>query len=224
MHGHMIRRNADLWRRSTRLYDKSAKDRSANDTSAKPTVRTPTVRRGQQCEWDKSANVKCANASSAMRHRCEKSATAVRMPTVRIAFFLFTDSDWIWTERNKGASENLNAQGDMLSHSNWPFFSSPSPSTPWLQCLCLCKLLCQFKRRKGNAKALVHGAVLQHYTELEKRTGENWFRRSRIFGLLSGPHDQNTVQSLPKVKWLLREWKIVLICKPGKNEKKSSSP
>ena len=27
------------------------------------------------------------------------------MPTVRIAFFLFTDSDWIWTERKKGASE-----------------------------------------------------------------------------------------------------------------------
>ena len=50
-----------------RLYDKSA-----NDTSAKPTVRMPTVRKGQQCEWDKSANAKCANASSAMRHRCEK--------------------------------------------------------------------------------------------------------------------------------------------------------
>ena len=47
----------------------------------------PTVRRGQQCEWDKSANANSANASSAMRHRCEKSATAVRMPTVRIAFF-----------------------------------------------------------------------------------------------------------------------------------------
>ena len=66
----------------TCLYDNSAKDKSANDTSAKPTVRMPTVRKGQQCEWDKSANVKCANASSAMRHRCEKSAT-VRMTTVR---------------------------------------------------------------------------------------------------------------------------------------------
>ena len=54
------------------LYDNSAKDKSANDTSAKPTVRMPTVRKGQQCEWDKSANVKCANANSAMRHRCEK--------------------------------------------------------------------------------------------------------------------------------------------------------
>ena len=59
------------------LYDKSAKDKSANDTSAKP-----TVRKGQQCE-EKSANVNSANASSAMRHRCEKSATAVRMTTVR---------------------------------------------------------------------------------------------------------------------------------------------
>ena len=65
------------------LYDKSAKDKSANDTSAKPTVRMPTVRKGQQYERDKSANVKCANASSAMRHWCEKSATAVRMTTVR---------------------------------------------------------------------------------------------------------------------------------------------
>ena len=27
----------------------------------------------------------------------------------------------------------------------------------------LCKLMCQFKRGKGNGKALVHGAVLQHY-------------------------------------------------------------
>ena len=63
------------------LYDKSAKDKSANDTSAKPIVRMPTVRKGQRCEWDTSANAKCANASSAMRHRCEKSATAVRMTT-----------------------------------------------------------------------------------------------------------------------------------------------
>ena len=35
--------------------------------------------------------------------------------------------------------------------------------------------MCQFKRGKGNGKALVHGAVLQHYWVLEKRTGENWF-------------------------------------------------
>ena len=35
--------------------DNSAKHNSANDTSA-----MPTVRKGQQCEWDKSANVKCA--------------------------------------------------------------------------------------------------------------------------------------------------------------------
>ena len=33
----------------------------------------PTVRKGQQCERDKSANVKCTNVSSAMPHRCEKS-------------------------------------------------------------------------------------------------------------------------------------------------------
>ena len=46
---------------------------SANANSAKGS----TVRR------DKSANVNSANASSAMRHRCEKSATAVRMTTVR---------------------------------------------------------------------------------------------------------------------------------------------
>ena len=65
------------------LYDKSAKDKSANDTSAKPTVRMPTVRKGSTVRRDKSANVNSANASSAMRHRCEKSATAVRMTTVR---------------------------------------------------------------------------------------------------------------------------------------------
>ena len=46
---------------------------SANANNAKGS----TVRR------DKSANVNSANASSAMRHRCEKSATAVRMTTVR---------------------------------------------------------------------------------------------------------------------------------------------
>ena len=46
---------------------------SANANSAKGS----TVRR------DKSANVNSANAGSAMRHRCEKSATAVRMTTVR---------------------------------------------------------------------------------------------------------------------------------------------
>ena len=46
---------------------------SANANSAKGS----TVRR------DKSANVNSANASSAMPHRCEKSATAVRMTTVR---------------------------------------------------------------------------------------------------------------------------------------------
>ena len=46
---------------------------SANANSAKGS----TVRR------DKSANVNSANASSAMRHRCEKSATAVRMTIVR---------------------------------------------------------------------------------------------------------------------------------------------
>ena len=81
-----------------------------------------------------------------MRHRCEKSVTTVRTSTVRIASFLcwywwrwwspkggtfvFTillSLSWywcqIWTERKKkkGASEK-NAQGGMLSHSNWPLF------------------------------------------------------------------------------------------------------
>ena len=55
---------SDWHRRAVRRHpDKSAKDKSANDTTAKPTVRRPTVRKGQQCEWHKSANVKCANFS-----------------------------------------------------------------------------------------------------------------------------------------------------------------
>ena len=49
-----------------RYPDKSAKDKSANDTCAKP-----TVWKCQQCEGDKSANVKRENVSSS-------NATAVR--------------------------------------------------------------------------------------------------------------------------------------------------
>ena len=138
----------------------------------KTEVRTTPVR-SQQCECQQCEGVNSANETRVRMSnvrmpavRCDIGAKKVRQQCecqqCELHFFLFTDSDWIWTERKKGASENLNAR-DMLSHSNWPFFSSPSPSTPWLQCLCLCKLICQLKRGKGNGKALVHGAVLQHY-------------------------------------------------------------
>ena len=66
--------------------------------------------------------------------------------------------------------------------------------------------MCQFKRGKGNGKALVHGAVpaetLLGWRRGPEKTG---FGDPEFFGLLSGCHDQHTVQSLPKVNWLLRE-------------------
>ena len=68
---HMITSTARRPNASTRsdsdwgYPDNSAKDKSANDTSAKPEVRMPTVRKRQQCEWDKSAKVKCAKVRSA---------------------------------------------------------------------------------------------------------------------------------------------------------------
>ena len=127
-------------------------------------------------------------------------------PTVRIAFFLFTDSDWIWTERKKGASENLNAQGDMLSHSNWPFSAHLHLQHLGFN-VCVYVNLCANSRGEKGMGRLWYMVLSCNTTGLEKRTGENWVRRSRIFGLLSGSHDQHTVQSLPKVKWLLREWK-----------------
>ena len=87
-------------------YDKSAKDRSANDTSAKPTVRMPTVRRGQQCEWDKSANANSANASSAMRHRCEKkcNSSANSANSANRIFFLFF-TDWKIQQQSSSSSK-----------------------------------------------------------------------------------------------------------------------
>ena len=163
----------------------------------KTELRTTPVR-SQQCERQQCEGVNSANETrvriSNVRMpavRCDIGAKKVLMPTVRIAFFLFTDSDWIWTERKKGASENLNAQSDMLSHSNWPFFSSPSPSRPWLQCLCLCKLMCQFKRGKGNGKALVDGAVLQHY----------WVGEEDRRKLVSAIPDFRAVVGIPRSKY-----------------------
>ena len=84
--------------------------------------------------------------------------------------------------------------------------------------------MCQFKREKGNGKALVHGAVLQHY----------WVGEEDRRKLVSAIPDFRAVVGLPRSTYSAittkskmatpRMKKIVLICKPGKNEKKSSSP
>ena len=71
--------------------------------------------------------------------------------------------------------------------------------------VCVYVNLCANSRGEKGMGRLWYMVLSCNTTGLEKRTGENWFRRSRIFGLLSGSHDQHTVQSLPKVKWLLRE-------------------
>ena len=81
-----------LYPKIPRLYDKSVKDKSANDTSAN----------------DTSANANSAKGSTGrMRQECEcQMCECQQCDTILV--------------RKKGASEK-NAQGDRLSHSNWPF-------------------------------------------------------------------------------------------------------
>ena len=75
-------------------------------------------------------------------------------------------------------------------HSNWPFFTL-SPSTLGFN-VCVYVNLCANSRGERGMGMLWYMVLSCNTTGLEKRTGENWLRRSRIFGLLSGCHDQHS--------------------------------
>ena len=86
----------------------------------KTEVRTTPVR-SQQCECQQCEGVNSANETRVRMSNVRMPAVRCDIGTKKVRqqcecqqceshFFLFTDSDWIWTERKKGASENLNAQ------------------------------------------------------------------------------------------------------------------
>ena len=86
--------------------DNSAKDRSANDTSAKPEVRMPTVRTRQQCEWDKSAKVKCAKARSANATLVRTDKTPKWLKSCEAAVYAFLQ-DGVWFKKKKKKKNSL---------------------------------------------------------------------------------------------------------------------
>ena len=106
----MVTKNGDMtissWRRQLRYPDYGAKDRSANDTSAKPEVRMPTVRTRQQCEWDKSAKVKCAKARSANATLVRTDKTPKWFKSCEAAVYAFLQ-DGVWLKKKKKKKNSL---------------------------------------------------------------------------------------------------------------------
>ena len=120
------------------------------------TVRMPAVWRGQQCEWAKSANFKCANVR-AEDLRCDIGAKKVRQQCVNSAHRLFFSNFWYWyrisTERKKGSQRKECARWHVVPLELTFFFlrfSLRILSTPSLQCLCVPHACARGKKGRGK--------------------------------------------------------------------------